>query len=731
MVRTVLDTQILANNQIYNQQKQQNFAHQQQLLSSGGSAAEQVRTYSGAKDVALANTNAGYVASKFDIMQHPLTLVQNIFLSLAAAIGITRLGEVLVNPNYKKISPLMTHEEAIEKTPLHKIGKGLDNLIEKTKILPKIIEKTGEWKNKFVGFLKKSDILSEMGSKVKDGTKVLWGMGKVYEGGKGVEALDEFMDFIELAKTPQIKGKESISLYEEVIPDAAARVRIDEIFKEFKEGKLVKDKAAKKIIDEKLLEKIPVDNLRKHLKEGSLDKIFGTTPHLNTSLAKAKFFNSNVKTLGPVSKALNNFTLMIMEGVGGGVLGGKMAMVMSIMGLVSAFNACSKALVAKKEKEKLIQEGNFNSEQVKEMKKGPWSGEPVSAFMEDFAGFTLGGYIMTFPLGVGLNKVLGLANLGRDGKLVEDAAKKMGIHGDSKLYQRSLMDYNDAVLNDKKMTECIQILEGKRNHKWFDRVKKTFGFTTDEDIYSKMVEKLKLDIDPKSSKDDILSAIKVKKASRTDNWFKDTRKMLKEAGKSQLTWGSIFKENAYNKGGFFKRLTRFALQKPLEVTSKIVGLGKFKLYEKGAGFKNFFKRWGGRAGGIGRIVLVGMVFTVPFRNAFMTVSHKLFGKPSFSQYDEVKGLYDEEKIEKQRKKLTEEASSVKQISEQAPRSKIKLPQQEFDPMLQPQPPVYQQQMTPSNPYESNVKEAKPSEDKKPVENNSVRNLDNYTYIPKI
>lgn len=720
MVRIVLDTQLLNNNQIYNQQAK--FAQQQ----SHAQPSDQTRTYGGAKDVALANTNAGYVASKFDVMQHPLILVQNILFGLLAAIGITRLGEVLVNPNLKKLKQGISHEEALKHAPMYKIGKFLDDTIEKIPFLPKIIEKTGEYKKKFIGFLGKSDILSELGKKYKEGTKVLWGMGKVYEDGKGTEALDEFVDFLERDT-------------EKTFLDKDKKLVIDNLMHQLKEEKLTKAQVAQKIIEKDLLEGISAEKLKGALAKDEnskksigvvIDKIFGTTPNINSALAKAKFFNSNVKGLGPISRSLNNLSLMIMEGVGGGVLGGKMAMIMSIMGLVSAFNACSKAGIAKKEKEKMIREGNFSPEQLKEMKKGPWSGESISAFMEDFSGFTLGAYIMTFPLGVALNKVLGFANLGRDSKLVQNAAEKLGVHGDDKLYQRSLIKYNEAVQNDKIMDDFIKILEGKKKHTLWGRFRKSLGIATDESIRAEMIAKLKLKTDPKSSKAKLLADIKQEKSLKTEKWFADNRKILQEAGKSQLTWGSIFKENAYNKGGGLKRLIRFAVQKPLEISTKILGLGKFKLYKKNADFANFFRRWGGRAGGIGRIALVGFVLTVPFRNAFMKISHKVFGKPSFSQYDEVKGVYDEEKMEKQKNKVDTSKTPVVE----APKAKIKIPQQDTGVIFQPQTPAYQQQETPSNPYENQIKPAEniqPAENKPSPQENQVRSLDNYTYVPKV
>ena len=725
-----MSTQI-SNHQIYNQQQ---FAQQQ---THG--RPEQSPNYGGAKDIALENTNAGYIASKFDVMQHPLLVVKNTILGLAAAIGLTKLADVLVTPDYKKLPAGATHQEALKQTPLYKFSEKIDKLVDSTKFLPKVIEKAGELKNKTMKFLGKNDILSEMGSKIKEGAKNVWQNGKVYEYGKGNEALEEFVEFIEKSKgTMNADGKLINNVYEEVIPDIAKRTKIDELLKQMAEKKILKAEVAEKIIKEKILEDVPVENLKKYLNKSTIDKISGTTANLNSSIAKAKFFNNNVKGLKSASKAISNFILMALEGVGGGVLGGKAAMVMSVIGLVSAFNACSKAGIAKKEKEKQIKQrmkqGGLTQEQLNQMKKGPWSGEYVSAFMEDFSGFTVGAYIMTFPLGVGLNKVLGLANLGRDKELAKQAAKNLGLHGEKQVYQRGLIEYNEIVKNNNKMQKFLDILENKRKNTLFNRFKKTFGLTTDKDIQAGMVmvEKLKLKIDPKSSKEEIIAAIKEAKSQRSDKWFKETRTLLKKAGKSQLTFMSIFKENAYNKGSFIKRLGRFAIQKPFEIAAKIVGVGKFKLLEKNTGFvsglKNRFKGLYGFGGGLGRMALVAFILTVPFRNKLMEISHKIFGKPSFSQYDEVKGVYEKEEEDKN-VKIDPKRMQVPDV-ELPSKPKIKLPQQETGQIFTP---AYQQQATLSNPYENRIK---PQENEIVFKNqnlpdsNQVRNLDNYSYVPK-
>lgn len=697
----------ISNNQLYSQQRQDQLAQQQ--FQARQNAAQQSQSYGTAKDtakdVAQKNTNAGYVASKFDVMQHPWILVQNAVAGLAVAIGITRLGEYLVKGNTKNLKADVSHAKALEQAPLYKLGLKIDNFVAKTPFLKNSVNKMSEWKQKIVN-APKSEPVKEVIAKYKEGSKVQWSMGKFYEEGKGAEALDEFVEFLEKAPEGTFTNKET-------------KKYIDEVLKDVKSEKLSKAQAGRKIIENGCLDGISAKHLNE-VKIGDskgtgklIDKIFGTAPNLNSSLAKAKFFNDKTKGLGPVSKMFNKISLMMMEGTGGGLLGGKMAMFMSVFGLISAFNACSKAMVAKKEKQKQLAQGNLTHEQQKEMKKKPWSGEMVSAFMEDFTGFTVGGYLMTFPIGVALNKTLGLANLGRDPKAVQSIAEKMGIQGSDKLYQRSVIKYNETLKETQMAKEYQAYLKGKKGLSAMKSLKKAIGLASEDSIKSQMIEKLKLNVPHDISKQNLIVALETK--IKPDKWFEETRKSLHEAGKSKLTWSSLFKETEHNKGSFNQRLKKFAIQKPLEMIAKVLGPDKFLLYKHNG--SNAFKKFINVGGGVGRIALVGLVLTVPFRNAFMKVSHGIFGKPSFSQYDEMKGVY-EDKEEKGPEKVAPKAV-LQPVPIQNEFKKIKLPQQPQMQMLQPEPevaaapvaaPAYQQQISASNPY--------------------LKSQDNYSYIPK-
>ena len=720
-----MDNQSL-NNQIY-MPRQGQLAQQQ--FQAKQNAAQQSQSYGGAKDVAKNNTNAGYVASKFDIMQHPALLVQNALMGLAAAVGITRLGEYLVKGPLDKG---LSHAQALEQAPLFRLGKKIDGAIANTPFLKNSFAKMSEWRQKITN-APKSQAVKEVIEKYKDGSKVQWAMGKFYEEGKGAEALDEFVEFLE--KAP-----------EDAFTDKDTKKYIDGILKEVKDEKLSKAQAGRKIVENGCLDGISAEHLHKieigkNKGTGKLiDKIFGTTPNLNSSLAKAKFFNDGTKkSLGPVSRAFNKISLMMLEGTGGGLLGGKMAMVMSVFGLISAFNACSKAKVAKNEKQKQLAQGNLTPEQIKEMKKKPWSGEMVSAFMEDFTGFTLGGYLMTFPIGVALNKSLGLANLGRDEKAVKEAAEKLGVHGDDKLYQRSIMKYNEAIKHDKMANDYIQYLKGSNGLSVMKKLKKAIGLTSDESMKADIIEKLKLDVPADCSKTTLISALEAKTKNHDPKWFENTRQMLKETGKSTLTLKSVI---AGKQGTFGERLKKYAIQKPLELAAKILGPDKFMMYKK-TGISNKFRHMLDLGGGIGRIALVGLVLTVPFRNTFMKISHGIFGKPSFSQYDEMKGAY-EEKDEKGTAKVAPKAA-LQPIPVQNEFKKIRLPQQPPMQMLQAESeaietapiPAYQQQISVSNPYQNQIK---PQDNYSYVPKNEiletnelkshpVRKLDTYTYIP--
>lgn len=327
---------------------------------------------------------------------------------------------------------------------------------------------------------------------------------------------------------------------------------------------------------------------------------------------------------------------------------------------------------------------------------------------------------MTFPIGVAMNKYMGLSNLGRDGKKIQQAADHLGVHGTQHLFQRSVIKYNEAIEYDKKARKTLAVLEGKKGYSLFGKFKKLVGLASDAEIKAGMVQDLKLKgIDPlKASKDEIISALKA--TLREDKWFDDTRKMLKQTAKSGLTIGSIFKANEMNKGGFFKRLGKYMLHKPLELSAKLLGPDKFLIFKKKGPISNFFRSGLNKTGGVGRIALVALVLTVPFRNAFMTMSHKIFGKPSFSQYDEVKGVYEE----------AEKAEQTKEAAANVPQQKIVLPTPQQQPIMQT--PVYQQQEAPSptNPYQKQIKTVAEVAEKA-VPEGSVRDLDTYTYVPKV
>lgn len=713
-----MDNQV-SNNQIYIPKQ-----GQQQQFQAKQNAAQQNQSYGNAKEVAINNTNAGYVASKFDVMQHPWLLLQNALMGLFTAVGITRLGNLLVKPNLDKLADGISHSDALEHTPLYKLGLKMDAVIEKTPFLKKSVEKMSEWKHK-IAKTPKSQAVQEVISKYKDGSLVEWSMGKFYQDGKGSEAFEEFVEFLE--KTPKDDFSDDTKKF------------IDEVLKDVKDQKISKHQGGKKIVDKNCLDEIKAKYLDTvKIGEGKasgslIDRIFGTTPNLNSSLAKAKFFNGGTKGLGPVSKMFNKLSLMMLEGTGGGLLGGKMAMFMSVFGLISAYNACTKANVAKKEKEKQLAQGNLSPEQIKEMQKKPWSGETVSAFMEDFTGFTLGGYLMTFPIGVALNKTLGLANLGRSDEAVKLAAQKMGIQGTDKLYQRSIMKYNEALKHDKMARKYIDYLNGNGGLSIMGKIKKALGLSSDASIKAEMVEKLKLNVPAESSNNTLINALKTK--TKDDKWFDNTRKMLKTTGKSNLTLKNVFsgKEGTLN-----QRLTKYAIQKPLELASKILGPDKFLMFKKGAGFTNKFRSLVNVGGGVGRILLVGMVLTVPFRNAFMKVSHGIFGKPSFSQYDEMKGTY-EDKEEKNVDKVAPKTLQPIATQAQEEFKKIKLPQQPPIQVLQPEPAVeYAQKSATSNPFQNEIKSQDSYsyipkneilEDAE-MQSHPVRMLDTYKYVPK-
>lgn len=715
------------NNQLYYTPRQGQ-SQQQQFQAKQNSAQSQ--SYGGAKEI-VKTTNAGYVASKFDMMEHPWLVAQNILLSLAAAIGITALGEHLVKGNFKKMPETISVADALEKAPLARFGRSIDSFIKNIPFLQKTVDGISNFTNR-IAKSKKPQMIEEIVQKFKEGSKVTWSMGKPYEEGKGAEAIRSLVDFLEKAPA-------------DAFTDPNTKTAVKEILDKVKAGTLSRTDAGRQIVEKRFLENglsaKHLSNVQIGENKGIskiLDKLFGTTPNLYSALSKAKFYD-NKTTLGPVSKALNKLSLMVIEATGGGILGGKAAIVMSIVGLITAFNAISKAHVAKKEKQKQLAQGDMNAEQIKEMKKGPWSGEMTAAFMEDLSGFTLGAYLMTFPLGLAVNKALGLAHLGRDEKAVKAAAKLMDVKDTKQLYQNSVIKYNETIKQDKIARKYRNYLEGKGNLPIMDRIKKFFGFSSEASIQAKIVEKLKLrselGIAATATEQEVLTALKTTektdiltalgKRIKDGKWFTDRKQMIKTAGKSTLTLKSV---RSGKEGSFGQRLAKYLVQKPLELSAKILGFEKHLMYTHNAGFRNFFKNIAKGGGGVGRVILVGMVLTAPFRNLFMKVSHAIFGKPSFSQYDELKGVYDDKKEDAK--------EEIAKVASKTEFQKIKLPTQPMQ-MMNSEPqaaetslmPAYQQKISISNPYQNQINPSSEIAGKDENDSNPVRKLDTYTYVP--
>ena len=245
-----MDNQIL-NTQSYTARQGQPTAQQFQAKQNPTQANQ---SYGGAKEVAINNTNAGYIASKFDVMQHPFLLVQNMLFGLGTAVGITRLGEHLVRGELKKLPDDISAAEALEKTPLFEFGKKMDAFIEKTPFLKNSVAQMSKWKQK-ISNTPKSPEVQRIISKYKEGLKVTWSSGKFYEEGKGSEAFDEFIEFLE--KAPEDTFKDSTKNF------------VKEVLKDVKDEKISRAQGGRKIVESGLIE---VEHLSK-LPAKYLDKI--------------------------------------------------------------------------------------------------------------------------------------------------------------------------------------------------------------------------------------------------------------------------------------------------------------------------------------------------------------------------------------------------------------------------------------------------------------------------
>ena len=559
--------------------------------------------------------------AQYDVASNPLVMLKNFALCMLMSMGFTGATNWLMSS--KKIADSATNAQDFTQTRLYKFGDKIDNTLSKSKFGTWVGRQVGKVKNMFAK-IPVPKFIKEIHERTKIGSFAVLDKQGMYSLGKGAEALSETMEFLTSIPPEQIKNlglKPRYLRYLDRISELVktgkmskaeaferiARVQrlglkprqlqhLERILELVKTGKIQKAAAFDRIAKAGYLSKLSAKKLAKLTvgKVTFLDKLFGTSSNINLSLHKARFFNGMYnKAQGPFAKLMQKFTSLVGEASGGGVLGGKMALVMNAFGLMTGFNAAS------------------NAEK----------GDKLKAFMEDYIGLTLGSYLMSFVVGTWFNKFLGVTELGLDKNAVTAVGKKLGVDMKKCRLQDVVVAYNKEYRNFDKLTKIAdQLRKGK----------------IDPAKAASKLSALNINVPQGAKSLDILNAINSATQGKNAKYFAGIKKEIKNAFKSKLTIKSIFKETAENSGNFLTRLGRYVVQKPLSLIGRTLSIGRYDMVGgvgKTMGALKWAKRFGG---GLGRAFLVGVVLVEPFRKGFMKLSHAIFGKPKNSVLDEDK-----------------------------------------------------------------------------------------------
>ncbi len=525
-----------------------------------------------AKDSAVGQATRHYSAETPEATL--ATMLKSFGYSLLMSIGFTGATNWLMSS--KNITEGATNAQNFAQTRLYKAGQYLDDKIGNTKFVQGATSAVSSTKRFFSKIT--PNVLKEAFAKMKMGSVAVWDKQGMYSLGKGAEALNDFVDATTKVPTEKLK-----TLFTQNGISQSEANKVIDIINKVKKGSIRGPEAFKIIFP--TFEKMPAQELAKLNAQGFFGKFLGVRTNLNIGADKARFFNGALnKTQGPIAKLFQKLSALVGEASGNGILGGKLALIMGSLGLMQGFTAAA------------------NAEK----------GDKLKAFMEDYIGFTLGSYLMSFVVGTWFNKFLGVTELGMDVNSPEfkSICKRLGLDLNTKRVQEAVIAFNKEFKDIRKAKDIIeQFKKGKLT----------------EDKALETIKKLANDKNLRV--DDLKKYNFVRKVEERIKEF-DTngalRTDIKNAMKSNLT--------VKNAG-----LGKYIVQKPLELMGKLFSVGRYNMMDGSKfSFKSIRKaasRWGG---GIGRMVLVGFVLVEPFRKGFVKLSHAIFGKPKNSALDDGK-----------------------------------------------------------------------------------------------
>lgn len=523
----------------------------------------------GLAEIRKQDNMVGKVADSYSPGDDFSITIKSFLAGVLMSMGFTGATNWLMS--VKNIPENMTQLDFYKNTRLYKIGQKLDNFGP----FKFIIDKIDNVKNS-ISKIKYPEALKEIGRHIKRGSVAPWDKSGMYSLGKKGEAMTEFIEFLSKLDDAAI-DKLGIKNPENV-KNLLAKCR---------NGKIDPKLVFGKIVD--CFDDIPAAKLRELSQKSSiLAKLFGKNLDLNVALSKARFFIGK-NASGPVGKAFNKFVSLVGEASGGGVLGGSTALFMNAVGLMSGFNAAQKA-------EK---------------------GDKLSAFMEDYIGLTLGGYLMSMVVGWGFNSFVGAAEMGMNKDLMKSIARKLDLEGAERV-QELVIAYNKEFKNTKKWNVYLdKINKGKISTGTgiFSRIGRLFTGKVYLPDVQKALAKSGVDVDSCDTKK-LVELLKSKIGGKNTQFFTEIAKDIKSAAKSKIP----MKGNMKN----------WLIKKPVQAIAKLLSVGRYTLVN--AKFSKL-KRIGG---GVGRMILVGIILTEPFRKLFTKFSHMIFGRPKTSLLDDKK-----------------------------------------------------------------------------------------------
>lgn len=541
------------------------------------------------------------------------TMAKSFLYSLLMSVGFTGATNWLMSS--KNFVDGVTNVKDFTQTRLYKAGQVLDDKIGDSRV----VQGAQKAVTGIRGFFSKitPNVVKEAVAKMRMGSIAVWDKQGMFHLGKGAEALNDFVTATTQVPTDKIKALLTANGAADKIDDVL------DIINKVKKGSIRGTVAFDKLYP--IFDKLPAKELAKLNEQGWFGKLLGLRTDLSNGLHKAKFFNGSLnKAQGPIARLFQKMSALVGEASGNGVLGGKMALFMGSFGLMQGFNAAA------------------NAEK----------GDKLKAFMEDYIGFTLGSYLMSFVVGTWFNKFLGVTELGMNvnSKQFKDACKQLGLDpSNTKRVQEAVIAFNREFKDIRKAQSIIEKLKSGKIAK-ADALKEI----------KKLVNNKNLKID--NLYDSISQTRLIEKVESRVSQFVSNgsiRANIKSAMKSNLT----LKEAGFG---------RYIVQKPLELMGKVLSVGRYSMMD-GSQFSlksmgKFTKRFGG---GVGRMILVGFVLVEPFRKGFMKLSHAIFGKPKNSALDEGK---EKTAQNAQENKQLQQLLAQQQAAQQAPQQPI-APQQ--------------------------------------------------------